>query len=148
MDCAAHLQALGLTVEPLATRLRREPKSRKAVLAEGRALLTYVLREPPGRALLARYARVIGVDGPLKLPGIVRRLPRLLRIIEAFAQGSPLARRLEFALALGEASPEGERVLGRGGRGTRLLRVGFDVALDLVLLPIRIACLVLRGQRS
>jgi len=148
MDCGAHLHALGVTVAPLASRLRLEPASRKAVLAEGRALFAYVLRGSPGPALLTRYARIVGRDGPMPMAGILRRIPRLLRIAEAFGQGSMLSRRLSFALALAEASPEGERALTRYGRTFRMLHLACDLVLDAMLLPIRIVSGTLRGRRQ
>jgi nucleoside-diphosphate-sugar epimerase len=139
MNCEAHLRALDLTVAPLAERLRREPASRKAVLAEGRAVLGYVLRARAGPALLRRYACAVSGGGPLALPGLLRRAPRLLCLVEPFALGSPLAQRLALAMALAEASPEGEQALARGSRPARLFLLACDLALDAALLPFRIA---------
>ncbi len=138
MNCEAHLRALDLTVAPLAARLRLEPASRRAVLAEGNALLTYVLRARPGRALLARYARAVGGAGPLPLSGLLHRMPRLIRLVEPFAAGSQLSQRLGLALTLAEASPEGERALARGSKTARLCLLACDLALDAVLLPFRL----------
>lgn len=137
MECAAHLRALDLTVAPLADGLRREPASRKAMLAEGRALLAYVLRARPGRALLVRYVRALDGAGPMPLNGLLRRVPRLLCLAEACAAGTPLAQRLALAVALAEASPEGEHALAAGSRTTRLGWLACDFALDAVLLPFR-----------
>ncbi|MGA3402766.1 MAG: NAD(P)-dependent oxidoreductase [Acetobacteraceae bacterium] len=139
MNCEAHLRALDLTVAPLTEQLRREPASRRAMLAEGRALLAYVLRSRPGRPLLARYVRAVDGAGPLPLSGLLRRVPRLLRLVEPRTAGAPLAQRLALAMALAEASPEGERALTKGSRATSLAILAYDVALDVVLLPLRIA---------
>ncbi len=137
MNCEAHLRALNLTIAPLTERLRLEPASRKAVLAEGRALLSYVLRARPGCALLLRYVRAVGGAGPLPLPGLMRRVPRLIRLVEPRAAASHLSQRLALAMALAEASPEGERALTRGSGTARMAWLAYDLALDVVLLPFR-----------
>jgi nucleoside-diphosphate-sugar epimerase len=148
MACATHLQALDLRVEPLATRLRIEPASHKAVLTEGRALLAYILGGSPGRALTKRYARAVGRHGPLALPWMVRRAPFLLRLAEPFAYGSALTGRLAMATALAEASPEGESAVARGGRTTRLLSLAGDLTLDALFLPVRIVAGILHERRQ
>jgi nucleoside-diphosphate-sugar epimerase len=147
MACATHLQALDLTVAPLATRLRMEPASHKAVLSEGRALLTYILGGSPGRALTKRYARAVGRQGPLALPWMVRRTPFLLRIVEPFGYCSALTGRLAVATALAEASPEGENALARGGRTTRLLCLARDLTMDALFLPVRIGAGILHKRQ-
>lgn len=195
MDCTAHLRALNLTVVPLIEGLRREPASRKAMLAEARALLGYVLRARPGHALLVRYVRVVGgadgrlvraadgrlvgdadvhavgdadvhavggadgrvvgdadvqsvggADGrivggagPLPLNGLLHRVPRLLCFAEAWAASGLLAQRLALAMALAEASPEGERALAAGSRPARLGLLACGLTMDAVLLPFRMA---------
>jgi nucleoside-diphosphate-sugar epimerase len=141
MECAAHLTTLGINVEPFAERLRREPASRKTVLAEGRVMLKYVLRQAPGSALTRRYARALietGPYGPLPLPRLLHASPALLRVIEPIDRAAPLSRRLALATALVEASPQGEEVLARAGRLARILSGVADLALDLLLLPVRL----------
>jgi NADH dehydrogenase len=141
MECADHLKTLGLVVAPFAERLRREPASRKTVLAEGRVMLKYVLRQTPGSALIRRYARALvlaGPHGPLPLPRLLRASPALLRVIEPVDRAAPLSRRLALATALAEASPQGEEVLARAGRLARILSSVADLALDVLLLPVRL----------
>ena len=141
MECADHLRDLGLRVEPLDVGLRGEPTSRKAVLAEGRTLLRFVLRAEPGTALLRRYAHAVAAAdpaGPLALPRALRAVPRLVRFVEPLRARSPLKGRLALATALAEASPDGERALSRGGRWGRLASLAADAALDAVAMPVRL----------
>jgi len=141
MECADHLTTLGINIEPFAERLRREPVSRKTVLAEGRLMLKYVLRQAPGRALPRHYARALiatGSHGPLPLSRLLHALPALLRVIEPIDRAAPLSRRLALATALAEASPQGEEVLARAGRLIRILSCVADLALDALLLPLRL----------
>ena len=145
MDCAAHLQSLGLDVAPLHTGLSAEPSSRKAVLAEAHALLRFVLRRRPGTALLRRYARAVAQSGqpgyaqsgPLMLPGPIHGWPSLLRFIEPFRRDSRFGQRLAFATSLAEASPEGEAALAAGTRAGRLIALVADLALDVLAMPLR-----------
>jgi NADH dehydrogenase len=155
MDCAAHLQALDLTVAPLTERLRMEPASRKAMLKEAHALLAYVLRARPGHDLLVRYVRAVRDGayagavrgaGPSPLHGLLRRVPRLIRLVEPYGTASALAQRLALATALAEASPEGERALARGSRAARLAGLACGLALDGLVLPLRIVFTRLAGR--
>jgi nucleoside-diphosphate-sugar epimerase len=141
LPSADHLRMLGLTIQPLEARLRQEPMSRKRVLAEGRSLLGYVLRARPSDALLRRYARAAAAKdkgGPLAMSLCFRRWPLLLRLTEPLPGNTPLARRLALATALAEASPEGERALAVGGRGSRVASLALDLAVDGLLLPVRL----------
>jgi nucleoside-diphosphate-sugar epimerase len=140
MPCAAHLAAIGLAVAPLAIGLRREPASRRALLAEGHLLLRYVLRRRPSAALLRRYLRalpVIGEAGALPLGPLVRAWPALLRLMEPLDAATPLGCRLAMALALSEASPEGEQALAQRGRLARIAGLVCGVTVDVLLLPAR-----------
>ncbi len=132
MACGAHLAALGLEVAPIEVGLRREVGSRRAILAEGRGLLRYVLGAAPGVDLLRRYVRAVGGGGAVARPW------GALRVMEAFA-GPVLAGRLDLALALAEASPEGERALMAGSRFGRLARLSLGLVVDGVMLPVRVA---------
>ena len=137
MPCAEHLAAIGLTVASLATGLRGEPASRRALLAEGRSLLSYILRRPPGTTLLRRYVRAlsaIGEAGPLPLPRFAHTWPTLLRLHEPLGPATPVGRRLAVALALAEASPEGEQAVAQTGRAGL---VG-GLVVDALLLPARL----------
>jgi nucleoside-diphosphate-sugar epimerase len=140
MPCAVHLAAIGLAVRPLSQGLSEEPVARRALLAEGRALLGYVLRDRPGPALLRRYVRAlpaIGETGALALDPFAQASPTLLRLCEALA-GPQLRKRLALALTLVEASPEGERALARVGRASRLAGVASGLVVDSMLLPLRL----------
>jgi hypothetical protein len=148
MECADHLRMLGINIESFAERLRLEPASRKAVLAEGRVMLRYVLRQAPGGELTRHYARAlkaIGAHGPLPLPRLLRASPVLLRVIEPIDRAAPLSRRLALATALAEASPEGEDVLASAGGLIRIISGIADLFLDTLLLPLRLlASLLMR----
>jgi nucleoside-diphosphate-sugar epimerase len=146
MATAADLARLGLEVVPFAEGVLAEPAARRALLAEGRALLRYVLRCPPGRALMRRYARAIaarGPDGAMRLGRIVLVAPWLLRFLEPFNGRSILAHRLKVATALAEASPEATRALQRGGRTRRLAAIGCDGILEVLAAPVRLAATAL-----
>lgn len=136
LACADHLEALGMTIMPLEIGLRREPGSRRAALAEGRALLAYVLGARPKTMLLRRYAASIAAanQGALAMSGVFRRFPSLLRLAEPLRDRSPLAQRLRLAATLVETSPQGEAMLAASNIAT--LCVGF--VLDAVVLPLRL----------
>lgn len=138
VETRTDLARLGLTVAAFADGMSDEPAARRLRLAEGRCLLRFVLRAEPGGALVRRYARAVGRDEPLALAPLARRWPALLRWVEPVGGTSLLRRRLAMALALAEASPEGERALSRGGRGGRLTRLAADLALDGVAMPVRL----------
>lgn len=142
MPCASHLEAIGLEVLPLAEGLRREPGARKALLREAHALLAYVLRSTPGRALTRRYARAASQGGALALPGFIHLAPTTLRLIEPVRRPGhppgPLGDRLALATALAEASPDGERALAARSRAGRLAALAADLVLDVAAFPIRL----------
>ncbi len=140
MDCAEHLDALGLTLAPLAQALRMEPEGRRALLREARILLSYVLGRPPGGALLRLYVRAVHRrdEGPLALPGAVGAMPGLLRAYEPLSGDTPLGRRLRLASLLAESSPQGEGALAAGSRPARLAGLGAQGVLDAAMLPVRL----------
>ena len=82
--------------------------------------------------MLRRYVRAVGGGGAVARPW------GALRVMEAFA-GPVLAGRLDLALALAEASPEGERALMAGSRFGRLARLSLGLVVDGVMLPVRVA---------
>jgi nucleoside-diphosphate-sugar epimerase len=138
VETRADLERLGLTVRPFADGMAGEPAARRQLLAEGRCLLGFVLRADPGGALVRRYARAMGSAGALALPPLVRRWPALLRWVEPLGGEGDLRRRLTIALALAEASPEGERALSCGDRTGRLVRLAADLLIDVLAMPVRL----------
>ncbi len=138
VETRADLERLGLTAAPFAEGMAREPATRRLLLAEARCVLGYVLRGRAGGALARRYARAVGTGGAAPLPPLARRWPGLLRWVEPLGGKSELRRRLGMALALAEASPEGERTLARGGRLGRLAALAMDLALDGLAMPVRL----------
>jgi nucleoside-diphosphate-sugar epimerase len=141
MPCAKHLAAMGLAVVPLVTGLRREPASRRALLAEGRALLRYVLGCRPSAALIRRYVRALPAvreSGALVLNPVARTWPALFRILEPLDPATAFGRRLALATSLAEASPEAKQVLVRPGRLRCIIVVAAGLAADALLLPVRL----------
>ena len=135
MACAGHLAGLGLAVQPIEAGLRREPASRRALLAEGLRLLRYVLRRAPGSSLLRRYVRALeaaGDRGPLPGAG------GWLRLVEPVRSASPLGRRLALACALAEASPEGEDALSGGSVARRMGALALHGVADALAMPVRL----------
>jgi nucleoside-diphosphate-sugar epimerase len=131
MDCQAHLQTLGLTVAPLAERLRQEPQSRRAALSEGRLILAAILRQRPKNELLRRYVSLIKFaepPGPLALPWGARARGSLL---EPFGGTSDLSKRMKLATTLAEASSNATLLRSRFG----LLKA---ILGDALILPFRV----------
>lgn len=121
MDTADDLQRASITLRPLDAGMTRSGRGRRGLLAEGRVFLAYVLRDQPAGSLMRRYVRAIetlGTGRALSLPGPVRRMPVLLGLLDgagsiAVAYRRELAWRLEAALMVAEASPQGAcRFLG------------------------------------
>ncbi|MFZ1960497.1 MAG: NAD(P)-dependent oxidoreductase [Methylovirgula sp.] len=147
MATAADLKQIGLEVVPFAEAMLDEPAARRALLAEARAILRYVLRCAPGGALMRRYARaaaVIGPGGTMRLNRIFLWAPWLLRFVEPFRGQSEFMRRFKVATALAEASPEGWLALRRGGRVMRLAGLSSDAVLEVLAAPVRLFVTALR----
>ena len=136
LPCADHLAALGMEILPLDRGLRREPGSRRAILAEGRALLAYVLGAPPTNMLLRRYAASIAAanQGALAMSGLFRAVPALLRCAEPLSDRGRLAQRLRLAATLVETSPQGEAMLAASSR----VGICVGVFFDALALPFRL----------
>jgi nucleoside-diphosphate-sugar epimerase len=121
MDTAGDLQRLSLTLRPLSDGMTRSGRGRRELLREGCAFLTYVLRMKPTGVLVRRYARAmesVRTGQALRLPEWVLIAPALLALLDGFSHSdtdfwSELAWRLNTALILAEASPQGAcRFLG------------------------------------
>lgn len=147
MPCAAHLEALGLDVQPIELGLRREHASRRLLLREGRTLLRYIIGHEPGSALIRRYVRALdatGQSGALPISALSRRLPALVRFGEPIGAKSALGGRLALAAALVEADPAGERSLAGTSTARRLTGLLGHVVIDAVAMPVRVVRQVLR----
>jgi uncharacterized protein YbjT (DUF2867 family) len=126
MATASDLKQLGLTLRPLRSGMHPSGSDRRrCLLLEGQALITYVLKEPAGGALLRRYVRAIEKlrDGSvLALPKLFVQWPALLALVDGSGSTETAWRkeflwRLDGATILAEATPLGaRRFLGIGDR--------------------------------
>ena len=134
MKTAFDLKQLGLTLRPLHSGMHPSGSDRRrCLLREGRALLTYVLKVPPGSANLRRYTRVIEQlrnGNALGLPKAFLNWPIFLSVLDQATWtdemvGAEFLWRLDTATLLAEATPAGAiRFLGgKSGRLTSLLSV-------------------------
>lgn len=125
MDTASDLNQLGLALRPLASGLHPSGDDRRRrLLEEGKALLTYVLKDQPGSSVLRRYVRVIeSLRGgkAFGLPRILLDFSVLLSLCGKASwsdavEGAEFVWRLDAATLLAEACPMGARrflTLGR-----------------------------------
>lgn len=117
MDTEADLERLKLTLRPLSSGMSRSGRCRRELLREAHILLTYVLRMPPASLLMRRYVRAIEAfrtGRALRLPQLILRFPALLALLDGAgcveaAFRSELVWRLNTAVMLAEASPQGAR---------------------------------------
>ncbi len=122
MATASDLNQLGLVLRPLRSGMHPSGNNRRScLLREGHALLTYVLKESPGSAVLRRYVRVVErMRGgrALELPKFFLRFPIYLSLLDESAWvdetvGVEFSWRLDAATVLAEATPFGAyRFLG------------------------------------
>lgn len=126
MDTSSDLKQLGLTLRPLCSGMHPSGNDRRrGLLREGRALLTYVLKEKPGSAVLRRYLRAVEQlrEGQtLRLPNFFLNYPISMSLLDdsAWISKSTAAEfswRLDAATVLAEATPSGAcRFLGLGSK--------------------------------
>lgn len=118
METATDLEQLGITPRPLISGMAHSGfAGRRWLIEEGRAMLTYVLREKPTGELIRRYVRVVGnlrTVGALDLPSWALRRPTFLALLEGGALlqddlRAELAWRFNAAVTLAEANPQGAR---------------------------------------
>lgn len=107
---AEDLERLGLTLRPLASGMAASGSDRRRhLLLEARAMLHYVLRQRPAPALLRRHVRCVEAlhgGAPLGLAGAA--LCALgVGVREGQEAGVELRPRLDAAVAIAEASPQG-----------------------------------------
>lgn len=144
METASDLRQLRLTLRPLRSGMHPSGNDRRrGLLREGRALLAYVLKEPPGSAALRRYIRAIERlrDGhALGMPKLFLSYPLFLSLLDKSAWtdemvGAEFSWRLDAATMLAEATPSGAyRFLGLGheyGRLRSLLFVGSAIVCEV-----------------
>lgn len=132
METTVDLRKLGLVLRSLHVGLARGTSgSRRLSLEEGRALLAYVLREHPCPSLLRRYVRAIERlrgGAPLLLPRLTLAYPSFLALLDRPGSMDEFRWRLDAAVALAEASPQGAkrflRVGKPGGRLRAFLAIG------------------------
>ncbi len=144
METASDLRQLGLTLRPLRSGMHPSGNDRRrCLLREGRALLAYILKEPPGNAVLRRYIRAVEQlrgGQALGLPSAFLNFPILMSLLDKSAwadkaTGMEFSWRLDAATVLAEATPSGAyRFLGLGrewGWLSSLLSVGNAIVCEV-----------------
>jgi nucleoside-diphosphate-sugar epimerase len=126
MTTETDLGQLGLSLRPLVAGLHPSGDDRRRLLLrEGKALLTYVLRQRPSNSLLRVYVRAVeGSRGgrAFGLPAIFLSCPILLSLLDKGSWpdatvGREFVWRMDAATMLAEATPTGAgRFLGSGKR--------------------------------
>ncbi len=119
MDSARSLQKLGIQLRPLAHGMHRSGHGqRRGLLQEAAILLNYLLKRPPQRSLVRRYARALeraDRNRPIIHSRVMMRWPILLTLLDNPGvlhqpEGRELSWRLQVALGIAEASPQGAQV--------------------------------------
>jgi NADH dehydrogenase len=156
MPTTSDLEQLGLALRPLHSGMQPSGSDlRRCVLLEGRALFTYVSKEPPGSAVLRRYVRAIESlrsGCPLGLPHAIMKYPILMSLIDKAvwadkSVGTEFSWRLDAVTVLAEATPSGaSSFLGLGrehGVLSSLLSMANAVVCEVFWRILRILCLPL-----
>ncbi|MBV6750880.1 sugar nucleotide-binding protein [Pseudomonas chlororaphis] len=119
MPCKESLQRTHLELRPLAQGMYRRGHNRhRHLLREGITLLSYILKTTPKPSLVRRYVYALQrADKHERLfcSNFISYWPLLLSLIDTPAdlrrpENQELALRLQFALQIAEASPQGARV--------------------------------------
>ncbi|BBP58648.1 sugar nucleotide-binding protein [Pseudomonas sp. St316] len=138
MDSERSLQKLGIQLRPLAHGMHRSGHGqRRGLLQEAAILLNYLLKRPPQRSLVSRYARALERAGKTRAilhSRWMMRWPILLALLDNPGvlhkpDGQELSWRLQVALGIAEASPQGAQVFLGAQQPRRL--VATLVALGL-----------------
>ncbi|WP_431145291.1 NAD-dependent epimerase/dehydratase family protein [Pseudomonas alvandae] len=141
MDSERSLQRIGIALRPLAYGMHRSGHGqRRGLLQEAAVVLTYLLKHPPPKNLVRRYARALeraGKRHPVLQSRLLTRWPILLALLDNSGvllkpEGRELAWRLHVALGIAEASRQGALVF-LGDQQPRSL-VATVVALGLTAL--------------
>src|SRR5579883_2780466 len=117
--------------------LRRRTQ-RRVLLSEANTLLHYLLGESPSPRLIRRYVTAVSRwdgDLPVRLPLLARALPAAMRLFDPVRRRGPLRRRIDIAMALSDASPQGYRKFYADGSGGYwpLIRLFVILALEVAL---------------
>lgn len=116
MDSERCLEKLGIALRPLAHGMHRSGHGqRRGLLQEAAVLLGYLLKCPPQKSLVRRYVRALeraGKSRPVVDSRLLIRWPILLTLLDdpdvlRKPEGQELAWRLQVALGIAEASPQG-----------------------------------------
>ncbi len=129
-------------------------RRRRLLLAEGRALVGYVLGSRAPSALVRRYVRAVQAEEdlqPIGLSRVVRAWPALLRVIEPLGQPSlRLSRRLAIATRIVEMTPQGaQRFHDYRGRAAWVAwpLLACLLAFEAALMPLRWLAWKFAGRR-
>ncbi|WP_158284961.1 NAD-dependent epimerase/dehydratase family protein [Hoeflea marina] len=143
METTDDLRRTGITLRPLSSGMTVSGNDRRRRLAaEGRALLSYVLKADPAPGLIRRYVRCVETTRsprPMDLPGIFLRYPAALALLDSPAIrkldcAGEFAWRLDAAVLLAEATVAGSRrfleINRPVGRTRSLFRLGHAVHME------------------
>jgi len=141
METEDNLAELGITLRPLSAGLSRiKLVNRRALTAEGYALLRYILRSRPDLALVKRYVRAIeqlnGAE-PIGLPNLCIQWPSTIALLERAANNERLLRqkfdwRLNAGVAIVEASKRGATLMIGPSGGENIAICIFRISLAVM----------------
>jgi NADH dehydrogenase len=140
MESAADLAALGIAASDPSAKLATGPVARKRLLSEAAAMLRYAGgSQAAGTASIIRLARAFERDreSGRALPGLVLLWPALIRLIEPWRPSMQhrLSRQLHLATMVAESVSPGD-----AAPAPSALRVGGQLALEVLIFPIRLLC--------
>jgi NADH dehydrogenase len=151
MNTAADLHTIGLELRTLHSGMHLSGSdSRRRLIQEGTALLTYVLKEKPNSELVRRYVRMVEklrAGTPLDLPPRLFQWPTALALLDdrVFANSPPgeeFGWRVDAATVIAEASVQGAvRFLGSARsteRHSALIRMAVAVSSELAWRMLRL----------